>query len=53
DETIRFWDVKTGECLRVIDERVCAGMNITDAAGLTAGQRTALKLMGAIDHNEA
>lgn len=52
DETIRLWNVKTGECLRIIDEQVCAGMNITDVIGLTVGQRTALKLMGAIDQND-
>ncbi|EKU96559.1 WD40 repeat-containing protein [Leptolyngbya sp. PCC 7375] len=52
DETIRFWNVKTGVVLHTIDERVCAGMNITDVVGLTAGQQTALKLMGAIDQND-
>ena len=51
DDTIRFWDLKTGECLRVIDARICAGLNITDTVGLTDGQRTALKLMGAVDRN--
>ncbi|MDJ0705049.1 MAG: hypothetical protein QNJ46_17345 [Leptolyngbyaceae cyanobacterium MO_188.B28] len=40
---------QTGECLRVIDERVCEGMDITGVVGLTAGQRTALKLMGAVE----
>ena len=49
DNTIRIWDVVTGECLRVIDDRVCGGMDITGVEGLSAGQRTALKLMGAID----
>jgi predicted NACHT family NTPase len=49
DGTIRIWDVKTGECLRVIDDRVCAGLDITGTIGLSAGQRTALKLMGAIE----
>ncbi|MDB9526926.1 NACHT domain-containing protein [Oscillatoria sp. CS-180] len=52
DETIRFWDVNTGKCLDVIDNRVCTGMDITGAIGLTEGQRTALKLMGAIDKAE-
>jgi WD40 repeat protein len=52
DETLRLWDVKTGECLRVIDDRVCSGMDITGVVGLTAGQRTALKLLGAIDLNQ-
>ncbi|MFK8183734.1 MAG: NACHT domain-containing protein [Phormidesmis sp.] len=52
DNTIRFWEVATGKCLRIIDERVCTGLNITDTIGLTPGQRTALKLMGAVDHND-
>jgi hypothetical protein len=45
-------EVETGECLAVIDERVCGSMNITNVQGLTEGQRTALKLMGAVDHND-
>ncbi|MEO0431304.1 MAG: hypothetical protein AAF151_06375, partial [Cyanobacteria bacterium J06656_5] len=49
DNTIRIWDVATGDCLQVIDERVCGGMDITGVQGLSAGQRTALKLMGAVD----
>lgn len=36
-------------CIRVIDDRVCGGMDITGAIGLTAGQRSALTVMGAID----
>ena len=52
DGTVRIWDVKTGECLRVIDDRVCGGMDITGTTGLTEGQRTALKLMGAVDRND-
>ena len=49
DSTMRVWDVETGSCISVIDDRVCAGLNITGAIGLTAGQRTALKLMGAVE----
>jgi hypothetical protein len=52
DGTIGIWDVKTGECLRVIGDRVCAGLDITGTIGLSAGQRTALKLMGAVDHGD-
>ena len=51
DNTIRIWDVATGECLQVIDDRVCAGLNITGTVGLSPGQRTALKLMGAVDYD--
>ncbi|MEA5466597.1 NACHT and WD40 repeat domain-containing protein [Leptothoe sp. PORK10 BA2] len=52
DNMIRLWDVATGDCLLVIDERVCVGMDMTDVVGLTVGQRTALKLMGAVDQND-
>ena len=52
DNTIRIWDTKTGECLRVTDDRVCAGLNITGTTGLSPEQRTALKLMGAIDDDD-
>jgi len=49
DETIRVWDVATGACVQVIDYRHCAGLRLAGAMGLTALQRTALRLMGAID----
>ena len=52
DDTVRVWDVTTGECVCVIDERVCAGLNITDSVGLTEGQRTVLQLMGAVDRSD-
>ncbi|WP_224312118.1 WD40 repeat domain-containing protein, partial [Trichormus variabilis] len=50
DETIRIWDAATGDCLRVISYKLCAGLNITGVTGLTSAQRVALKLMGAIDN---
>ncbi len=34
---------------RKVSDRVCAGMDITGAVERMAGQRTALKLMGALD----
>ncbi|MEL7071099.1 MAG: NACHT domain-containing protein [Cyanobacteria bacterium J06581_3] len=52
DETIRLWNIESKECTLIADERVCAEMTITDTLGLTSGQRTALKLMGAVDHGE-
>ena len=49
DKTIRVWDATTGDCLLVIHDDLCVGLDITGAVGLTAAQRTALKLMGAVD----
>ena len=49
DDIIRVWNVSTGRCIRIIDERTCAGLDITGTVGLTVGQRSALKLMGAVD----
>jgi len=50
DNMLRIWDVRTGACLRVIDDRVYAGLDITGAMGLTIGQKASLELMGAVDH---
>ncbi len=52
DNTVRVWEAATGKCIRVRDDRVCAGLDITGTIGLSPGQRTALKLMGAVDHGE-
>ncbi|MEM1256437.1 MAG: NACHT domain-containing protein [Cyanobacteria bacterium P01_H01_bin.21] len=49
NETIQIRSVEDGEYLQIIDERPYSGMDITKVTGLTEGQRTALKLMGAID----
>ena len=51
DNTIRIWDAETGKCLLVIDDRICAGLDITGTIGLTTGQRAALKLMGAVNRD--
>ncbi|MBW4519771.1 MAG: NACHT domain-containing protein [Scytolyngbya sp. HA4215-MV1] len=49
DETIRLWDVETGECLQVIrPDRLYEGMNIAGATGLTEGQKAMLSTLGAI-----
>jgi WD40 repeat protein len=47
DGTIKEWDVATGECLRSIDTRLCAGANITNVKGLTPAQTDALLALGA------
>nr|WP_322685973.1 caspase family protein [Nostoc sp. DedQUE07]MDZ8132322.1 caspase family protein [Nostoc sp. DedQUE07] len=51
DETIRIWDASTGKCIKVINCKIFAGLNITGVRGLTSAQRIALKLMGAIDNS--
>ena len=53
DETIKFWDAKTGELLRTLRApRPYEGMNITAATGLTEAQKSSLKTLGAVEHEE-
>jgi WD40 repeat protein len=53
DETIKFWDVQTGKCLKTLrNDRLCEGMNITGAKGLSEAQKAALKALGAIENLE-
>ncbi len=47
DGMIKEWDVSTGECLRTIDTRLCAGANITNVKGLTPAQIDSLLALGA------
>jgi hypothetical protein len=50
DETIRFWQVETGECITVLyPDRLYEGMNITGVTGLTEAQKATLKQFGAVD----
>jgi WD40 repeat protein len=50
DETIKLWDVKTGECLKILrPERLYEGMNITGVTGLTEATKTTLKALGAVE----
>jgi WD40 repeat protein len=49
DEKISIWDVETGDCLRTISNKSCAGMRIGGAKGLTSGQIESLKALGAVD----
>jgi len=53
DNMLKLWSIDLGDCLRTIDDRVCAGLDLTGVAGLTKGQQTALKLIGAVDHNDS
>ncbi|NJM54884.1 MAG: hypothetical protein HC841_02200, partial [Verrucomicrobiae bacterium] len=50
DETVKLWDVRTGDCMATIRaQRPYEGTDITGATGLADAQRTALKTLGAID----
>ncbi|MFL9449709.1 MULTISPECIES: WD40 repeat domain-containing protein [Nostocales] len=50
DETMRLWDVDTGECTKVLrSDRLYEGMNIAGVTGLTAAQRAALLALGAVE----
>ncbi|MEK8019583.1 MAG: NB-ARC domain-containing protein [Candidatus Parabeggiatoa sp.] len=54
DETIKFWDAKTGECLKTLRAPgPYEGMNITGAEGLTEAQKSSLKTLGAVEHEES
>lgn len=54
DETIRLWDVETGECQEVVrSPRPYENMNVTGITGLTAAQKATLKILDAVEsaHN--
>ena len=49
DETIKLWDVKTGECFKTLKaDRPYESMNITGVTGITEAQKAMLKVLGAI-----
>jgi WD40 repeat protein len=48
DETIRLWQVETGECLQTLRmPRPYEGLNIRNIQGLSSAQQTVLKNLGA------
>jgi WD40 repeat protein len=50
DETIRLWDVATGECLSTLRaDGPYAGMNISGVTGISPAQKAALKALGAVE----
>jgi WD40 repeat protein len=50
DDTIKLWDVQTGECLEALtSNRPYEGMNITGVTGLTEVAIANLKALGAIE----
>jgi WD40 repeat protein len=53
DETLRLWDVKTGECLKtLLPPKLYQDMNITGVTGLTEAQKAVLKALGAVENGE-
>lgn len=54
DQSVKLWDVETGECLRSIRSATSLGrMNITGVKGLTDTEIAALKALGAIAFNKS
>ncbi|KST61780.1 hypothetical protein BC008_06970 [Mastigocoleus testarum BC008] len=51
DETIKLWDVKTGECLKTLrTDRPYEGTNITGVTGLSEAQKSTLYDLGAFSY---
>ncbi len=49
-ETMKFWDINTGECTKTLrSDRLYESMNIAGVTGLTAAQRSALLALGAVE----
>ncbi len=50
DQTVLLWEVSSGKVLHTLrSDRPYERMNITQVKGLTEGQKTALRLLGAIE----
>ncbi|NEQ27420.1 MAG: hypothetical protein F6K28_52135, partial [Microcoleus sp. SIO2G3] len=50
DETIKLWDVGTGECRKTLRSlRPYEEMNITGVTGLTPAQKATLLALGAVE----
>lgn len=53
DDTIKFWNINTGECLKTLrPERPYEGMNITGIKGLTSAEIATLKALGGVEDGE-
>jgi WD40 repeat protein len=53
DETIKYWDVRTGRCLKTLRaDRPYERMNISGVTGVTAAQKAVLKALGAVEDDD-
>ncbi|NJR51440.1 MAG: hypothetical protein HC780_19540, partial [Leptolyngbyaceae cyanobacterium CSU_1_3] len=50
DESLKLWDVTTGQCLQTLSaDRPYEGMNITGVTGITDAQKATLIALGAVE----
>jgi WD40 repeat protein len=50
DETIKFWDVVTGECIKTLPvPKPYEGLNISGVKGVTEATAAMLKTLGAVE----
>ncbi len=53
DGTVKCWDVQSGTCLTTLrNRRLYENMDITGVTGVTEAQKTALRLLGAIENED-
>ena len=50
DGTLKIWDAATGQCLATIAHHPYAGLDFTDAIGLTEGQKLSIKALGGVEN---
>jgi WD40 repeat protein/DNA-binding XRE family transcriptional regulator len=54
DGTVKCWDVQSGTCFTTLrNQRLYENMDITGMTGVTEAQKTALRLLGAIENNSS
>jgi WD40 repeat protein len=49
DNTVKLWDVQTGDCIATFDHRLYAGLKIQGVKGLSQAEILTLKALGAVE----
>jgi WD40 repeat protein len=49
DNTVKLWDVQTGDCIATFDHRLYAGLKIKGVKGLSDAEILTLKALGAVE----